>query len=314
MIHRARKTLAALAALAALAFMGVGASAYATQSAETADGENTMPYAVEDFPPSLQVLSWNMCGPQRATWNCSGTGTPEDKVGVITRQVAVNRVEAALLQEVCEDDLTLLMSRLGTGWNKTFAPYQWSQEGKKSNSRCGEDTGRADRIGTAIVVKGQISDANTYPLTQPTTGLQSPFQCATATASNTRLCSVHASRRGVNPDHPDWDYRDDQLAEIKAVVNGHPRVVFGGDFNALPPHDPDNTTAWVWPAGLYPNAAGAPGYEECDQNNATGTTRPTHASGAKIDYIFTSLPKNWCTVTTTPHSDHRVLIESIKTS
>ncbi|MFE2528420.1 endonuclease/exonuclease/phosphatase family protein [Streptomyces sp. NPDC059382] len=310
MIHRARKTLALLAALA---FMSVDASAYATQSADTADGENTMPYAVEDFPPGLQVLSWNMCGPQRATWNCQGTGTPEDKVGVITDQVAVNRVEAALLQEVCEDDLTLLMSRLGTGWNTTFAPYQWSQDGKKTNSRCGEDTGRADRIGTAIVVKGQISDAKTYPLTQPTTGLHSPFQCATATASNTRLCSVHASRRGVNPDHPDWDYRDDQLAEIKAVVNAHPRVVFGGDFNALPPHDPNNTTAWVWPTGLHATTAGGTGYEECDQNNATGTIRPTHASGSKIDYIFSSVPKNWCTVTTTPHSDHRVLIESVKT-
>ncbi|MFJ9079459.1 hypothetical protein ACIRO3_30110, partial [Streptomyces sp. NPDC102278] len=71
--------------------------------------------------------------------------------------------------------------------------------------------------------------------------------------------------------------------------------------------DPNNTTAWVWPAGLYANTAGAPGYEECDQNNATGTIRPTHASGAKIDYTFSSLPKNWCTVTTTPHSDHRVL-------
>ncbi|MBT2408896.1 MULTISPECIES: hypothetical protein [unclassified Streptomyces] len=60
---------------------------------------------------------------------------------------------------MCEDDLTPLTSTLGAGWSKNLEPYQWAQvvNGKRVtwNSRCGEDTGRADRVGTAIVVKGR---------------------------------------------------------------------------------------------------------------------------------------------------------------
>ncbi|MEU2655991.1 endonuclease/exonuclease/phosphatase family protein [Streptomyces sp. NPDC007325] len=317
MSSRKRRAFPTLVAAAVLGLVGTGVAAVSgglPSSAVAAGGEGvgSMPYAVDDFPRTLQVMSWNMCGPERASWGCGGTGTPEEKIGVVTGNVTVNRVGAALLQEVCEDDLTLLMTRLGASWNSTFQPYAWSQEGKKTPSRCGEDgTGRPDRIGTAIVAEGPLDDARSYPTTQPVTGLNTPFHCATATAWKVRLCTVHAARLGAEQSQPTWDYRDDQFAQIKAVVDTFPRTVFGGDFNALSPDTPNNTAAWIWPAGLYSTGPDTPGYQECDQTGTARTGRPTHKSGVKIDYIFASEQRNWCTVITTPYSDHRVLIESL---
>ncbi|MGW5848909.1 endonuclease/exonuclease/phosphatase family protein [Streptomyces sp. NPDC055254] len=269
------------------------------------------PTAQAAEPKNLQVMSWNMCGSQRSTWHCEGTGTPEQKIGVVKYHVQNSYVQAALLQEVCEDDLTLLMAQLGAGWSKSFEPYQWSQDGTTWNSRCGEDTGRADRIGTAVLVKGGMADARQYPVTQPYTGQHRPFQCATAVYWDVRLCNVHAARLGSNPDHPDWDYRDDQFAEIKAVVNTFPKVVFGGDFNALPPDAPNNSAAWVWPTGLYSTGPGTEGYQECDQTGAPRTGRATHSFGGKIDYVFSSETRRWCAVADSAYSDHHVMIESV---
>ncbi|MEU3827503.1 MULTISPECIES: endonuclease/exonuclease/phosphatase family protein [unclassified Streptomyces] len=262
---------------------------------------------------NLQVMSWNMCGSQRDTWNCAGTGTPDQKTDVVKYHVDHDYVQAALLQEVCEDDLTLLMSKLGPGWSKSFAPYKWSQDGVTWNSRCGNDgpDDRADRIGTAIVIKAGMADAKSYPLTQPWTGLNQPFQCATATWWDVRLCAVHLSRPGVNPDHPDWDYRDDQLKDIKNVTSGFPKVVFGGDFNSQAPDQPGNGDAWIWPADLYSKGPGTPGYTECDQDGASRTGRPTHDGGWKIDYVFSSEPRRWCAVADSAFSDHHVMIESV---
>ncbi|MFJ6793689.1 endonuclease/exonuclease/phosphatase family protein [Streptomyces sp. NPDC091268] len=313
MIHRARKGTTVLATLVALGGLGVSALAVAaTQPSSSAGGEDAMPYAIDVFPRTLQVMSWNMCGPQRAAYHCEGTGTPEEKTDVVTAQVATGRVEVALLQEVCENDLALLMSKLGPGWSKTFEGYQWlNDDGTKTNTRCGEDTGRADRVGTAIVVKGQVSEARSYPTTQPAAGQQTPFHCTTASAWGVRVCTVHATRVGANPNDPTADSRGAQFAEIKSVVDTFPRTVFGGDFNSRSPDDPKNTAAAVWPAGLYSTGPGTPGYQECDQTGASRTGRPTHTSGAKIDYIFSDQTRNWCIVTPTTKSDHSVLVESL---
>jgi len=263
-----------------------------------------------DAPKNLQVMSWNMCGSQRASWGCAPFGTPQDKIGVVKYHVDNDFVQAVLLQEVCEDDLTALMGRLGSGWSKSFQPYQWSQDGVKANNKCGEDNGRDDRIGTAIVVKAGMSAARAYPTTQPWTGQNRPFHCATATYWNIRLCDVHLSPAGSNPDHPDWEYADDQLAEIKDVVADYPNVVFGGDFNVEPPSYPGNTRAWVWPAGLYSTGPGVAGYAECDQ----GANRDTHDGGYKIDYIFGTETKRWCEVGASAYSDHHVVVYSVAVS
>ncbi|WP_329156730.1 endonuclease/exonuclease/phosphatase family protein [Streptomyces anulatus] len=265
------------------------------------------PPAVAAEPKNLQVMSWNMCDVPR--WNCTGTGTSAQKAGVVKYHVDNSYVQAALLQEVCENTLATLMTQLGPGWSRTFHPYQWSQNGARHDSPCVE--GAPERVGTAIVVKAGMGNARKIPTTQPWTGLQAPFQCANATYWDVELCNVHASWLGINPDHPDWDYRDDQFAEIKTVVDAFPRTVFGGDFNAQAPDVPNNTSPWVWPQGLYSQGPGTPGYQECDQTGTSRTGRPTHASGVKIDYLFSTETRRWCVVADSAYSDHHVMIESV---
>ncbi|MFE6104871.1 endonuclease/exonuclease/phosphatase family protein [Streptomyces laurentii] len=277
----------------------------------------TAPVAQAEEPKNLQVMTWNMCGSQRDTWNCAGTGTPDQKTDVVKYHVDTNYVQVALLQEICEDDLTLLMGKLGSTWNKSFFPYKWSQNGVTWNSRCGNDgpADRADRIGTAIVVKGPIADARQYPITVPWTGPNQPFQCATAVWWNTTVCNAHLTLKGSNPDHPDWDYRDDQLAEIQAIVAGFPHMVIGGDFNAQPPDsEGGKPSAWIWPDGFYSTGPDTPGYLECDQTGAERTGRPTHDGGWKLDYLFSGETRRWCALGASAYSDHHVMIESVAVS
>jgi len=253
-------------------------------------------------PKVLNVMSWNMCGVIR--WGC--TSTADAKIGVVKYHVANTFVQAALLQEVCEDDLTTLMGELGSGWSKAFTPYLWSQDGKTSPITC--DT---DRAGTAIIAKVGLSDVKVHATTQPWTGMHRPLLCATATYWATRLCSVHLTPHpGGNPDHPEWDYRDDQIGEIKGLVAGFPNFVIGGDFNVKPPQWPGTQDAWVWGNGLYYD--GTSGYVECDQQGSVRTGGPTHDSNTKIDYIFSSETRRWCARADSAHSDHHVLVESVE--
>jgi hypothetical protein len=255
-------------------------------------------------PKNLQVMSWNMCGSQRASWGCANTGTPQNKIDVVKHHVTDSFVQAALLQEICENDLTALMNQLGSGWSRSFQPYQWSQDGSRANNKCGEDTGRNDRIGTAIVVRAGLADARAYPTPQPWTGQNRPFHCATATYWNIRLCNVHLTPAGGNPDQPGWEYADDQLAEIATIVGGYQNVAFGGDFNVEPPYYAGNSRAWLWPANLYRGGR----YSECD----TGSDRDTHDGGYKIDDIFSTETKRWCAVGNSAYSDHHVVVYSIE--
>ncbi|MFD3946956.1 endonuclease/exonuclease/phosphatase family protein [Streptomyces sp. NPDC058579] len=300
------------AGLLALSGALYGATAQATPPATSvAAAAKAAPLAP---PPgtNLQVMSWNMCGVER--WGCTGTGTGDEKADVVKQYVQSNYVQAALLQEVCASGLDALMAKLGPGWSKSFAPYHWSQKGVKTPSPCATGAGSDpnDLVGTAIVVKAGLADAQQYPTTQPWTGLNRPFHCATATYFGVRLCTVHVSTKDTNPEHPDWDYRDDQLAEIKQVVSGFPKVVFGGDFNASPPDWPaGNKDAWIWPAGLYSQGPGTPGYQECDQQGTARTGRATSNGGWKIDYLFSSEARRWCVVADTERSDHHVLVESM---
>ncbi|WP_307870846.1 endonuclease/exonuclease/phosphatase family protein [Micromonospora sp. C51] len=271
-------------------------------------------------PPgtNLQLLTWNICGSQRANWGCSSFGTWADKNAVIQAQIQDNYVQAMLLQEICENDLASLMTTLGSGWTRSFAPYQWASKGVLTNNRCGEDNSpRGDRIGTAIVIKAGSSNAQTIATTQPWDGQQRPFHCATATYFNDiRLCNVHLSPPGSDTRDSSWEYSDDQLGEIKKVVDGYPNVAFGGDFNILPPdhvypvndeNNPDR--GWIWDAkdgNPYPR------YRECDQTNPAGGGRPTNTRGEKIDYVFSSRPWRWCAVTPTAFSDHYPLVYSMQ--
>ncbi len=256
-------------------------------------------------PRNLQVMSWNMCGSLRPTWHCENTGTVRQKVDVVRYHVANSYVRAALLQEICEDALDLLLTDLGSAWSARFVPYRWSQDGVLADSPCGPVV-NGNRIGTAIVVRAGLAAPVTHTITQPWTGLQRPFHCATAAYWGVRLCNAHLTPAGGNPDHPTWEYADDQLEEIRDITATHPRVVLGGDLNVNPPDRVGNTRAWLWNGGdLYAS------YDECDQVGPLRDGRPTHNGGWKLDYIFTGETRRWCAVADSAYSDHHVVIQSI---
>lgn len=284
--------------------------------------------SVAAAPPSgtnLQVLSWNMCDVVR--WGgCTERQTAE-KVALLKQKVQSNYVQAMLLQEVCQSTLNELLTQLGPAWSANFAPYHWSQKGAQTVSPCETKPGTDDPkdpnddVGTAIVVKAGLSEPVVYPTVQASTGLVPPFQCVTATYFEVRLCNVHSPRRESDLDFPSLDYRDDYQMAIRDAVEEYPKVVFGGDFNAIPADAGDKVEfAKVWkPAELY-TAAGKP-YAECDQMNFPGerTGSATHDDPQmKLDYIFGNLVGRSCVVQSAAPageknlSDHRYIIYSVK--
>jgi Endonuclease/Exonuclease/phosphatase family len=275
---------------------------------------------------NLQLMTWNICGSQRDTYHCRDAapapnyGTFADKLGVIKANIQNNFVQALLLQEICENDLTTLMNDLGPGWSKAFSAYQYSIEGALSNVKCGNDgSSRQDRYGTAIVIKAGLSNAQIVPTDQPWwKGLQRPVQCATATYFNDiRLCNLHLTPAGGDEKNPIWEFADDQLGAVQQVLAGYANVAFGGDFNLKPPDEPSNAARnWLWPDDLYWD--GVTGYRECDQQDAANPVRNgriTHAKdAAKYDYVFSNRPWRWCKLEATAYSDHAALIYSMRIS
>ncbi|MGJ7417705.1 endonuclease/exonuclease/phosphatase family protein [Streptomyces cinereoruber] len=307
------RRLGAAAAGGVLMVLGIGPSGSVAAAPPPPAGTN------------LQVLSWNVCDVVR--WGgCTERRTAE-KVALLKRQVTEKYVQAMLLQEVCQSTLKELLGQLGPAWSAHFTPYHWSQKGVLTASPCATKPGTSqpadpdDDVGTAIVVKASLEDPVQYPMIRASTQLVPPFQCATATYFGVRLCNAHLPRSQSDDDFPGLDYRDDHMLAVKDVVDDHPQVVFGGDFNTQPP-DAGPSSAKVWkPAELYSTGTGQPGYAECDQAGLPGTTkprngRPTHDSNVKIDYLFGSLPGRWCEVEpeapagTANLSDHRYLIYS----
>lgn len=303
-----------VAAGAALVLLGIGPSG-SVAAAEPKPGTN------------LQVLSWNMCDVTR--WGGCTERQVTQKVALLKQKVQENYVQAMLLQEVCQSTLKELTASLGPTWSVNFTPYHWSQKGSLTVSPCETKPGTSeprdpnDNVGTAIVVAAGLSDPVQYPTIQASTGLVPPLQCATATYFEVRLCNVHNPRRESDEDFPTQDYRDDYMLAVRDIVEDSPKVVFGGDFNTLPP-DAGAAHAKVWkPAELYSTGAGSPGYAECNQDKFPETVKPrtgepTHDTGYKLDYIFSNLVNRWCVIEPkAPEgqknlSDHRFLIYSVE--
>lgn len=295
----------------------LSAALLALSVAPTASASTAVTAAEASTPPpgtNLQVLNWNMCGVER--WGgCAATGTPAQKIDVVKGYVKTHYVQAALIQEVCESTLTSLVDGLNNdpaiqpGWTANFVPYMYSSNGVRWASPCtvvdGKNVGRA---GTAIVIKAGLADPVNHAFPGPLTGLNPPFQCATATYFGVRLCTAHVSTKPTAAGEK--DYRAEQLAEIKKVVTQHPKVSVSGDFNTLPPDWPGSTPA-TWPVDFYSGGEGTPGYRECDQEGTARTGRSTTDGGWKIDYLFSSEQRRWCLVADTAYSDHHVLIESV---
>ncbi|MFE5604468.1 endonuclease/exonuclease/phosphatase family protein [Streptomyces coelicoflavus] len=249
------------------------------------------------------MATWNMCGVRQ--WNCSDTGSPAAKTSALRRLATADGARVLLLQEACSEDLEAARKGLGRSWQLAFQPYfSRDRAGTTTHVRCaGKGHGLA---GFAVLSAHPLTSVRTVPSQQPSTGLQRGILCATLTAADVRVCDAHLTLPDGDAAHPGWEYRDDQLKALMAAVPGQ-RTVFGGDFNLDPP-GPRNPAAWVWPSAAYRT------YQECDQASPSSrTARATHASGHKLDYLFTGLPRIACTVRNTGRSDHRALLLEVRT-
>ncbi|MFI1756884.1 endonuclease/exonuclease/phosphatase family protein [Streptomyces sp. NPDC020571] len=263
----------------------------------------TSPAPAHGAGGTLTVATWNMCGVRQ--WNCSETGSPAAKESALRRLVTADGARVLLLQETCSGDLERARRSLGSSWHLAFRPYaSRDRAGRTAPVRCtGNSRGSA---GFAVLSAHPLTSVRAVPSPQPVAGLRRGILCATVAGPDIRVCVAHLTLPDGDPAHPSWEYRDDQLKALVAAVPKQ-RTVFGGDFNLAPP-GARNPAAWVWPSAAYH------AYRECDQNSPSSyPARPTHASGHKLDYLFTGLPRISCTVRNTGTSDHRALLLEVRT-
>ncbi|MGW7328295.1 endonuclease/exonuclease/phosphatase family protein, partial [Streptomyces sp. NPDC054840] len=249
----------------------------------------------------VSVATWNMCGVRQ--WSCEKTGGPKEKLKQLRDLVGDSGVQVLLLQEVCSEDLPSFARSLGPQWQSAFEPYaEVDAAGRRTSVDCtGQGKGQA---GYGLLAGSPLTDVEAIPTEQPTVGLHRGILCARVPAQRLRVCNAHLSLRESDDEHPDWDFRDDQLSSLVAAASTDAGTVFGGDFNTPPPvgDKNKNTSAWIWPSEAYTT------YRECDQKGSSRAGRTTLKDGTKIDYLFTRLPRTGCEVVDTKASDHRPLV------
>ncbi len=268
----------------------------------TSEPGATMPSALtpEATQDTVSVATWNMCGVEQ--WGCADKGSPNDKFLQLRALADGRGVRVMLLQEVCSEDLLSAARRLGKDWHSEFDPYVSVDEAGRSVpvSCTGEGRGQA---GSGLLAASPLTEVQAVPTRQPTAGVHRRFLCAQVPAQGVRVCNGHVALRGADTAHPDRDFREDQLRSLFEAASEHDpdRTIVGGDFNSPPPVG-GSSTAWLWPAEAYTT------YQECDQKGGSRAGRRTHDDGAKIDYLFTALPRTGCQVVETKSSDHRALV------
>lgn len=254
-------------------------------------------------PEELRIATWNMCGVRQ--WGCEDTGSRRQKIDAVEELATAGGAGVIMLQEVCADDLALARKELGGSWHSTFQAYSYrAADGTDTPVRCAQRLGGT--AGIAVLASSPLSHVEQVPTPQPVVGLRRGIRCATVATRDVQVCDAHLSLVGADKAHPRWEYRDDQLAALFGAAG--PRTVFGGDLNSSPPTAADDTYRWIWPDEAYRR------YRECDQASPSSRAgRDTHASGSKLDYEFTALPRTGCAVRDTGVSDHRALVMTVRT-
>ncbi|MFF1483451.1 endonuclease/exonuclease/phosphatase family protein [Streptomyces sp. NPDC058319] len=310
-----------------------------------ASDTHDMPAAGSAPASDLNVMTWNLCANNRScAWSGGLAGYAElnSDISAHLRSGSGALPDVIFFQEFCEKHAKRVEEMLekpvgegGTGrqWDVRFAPIhnEGDANGPLIQKQCAikdkNDNVVADRgaYGVAIAVPDENVWYKRYDLVSPTYNLkyeQRTAVCAVLPSRAVAACTAHLSA-GYLYEDPDGTWRKRQAQQLLDITRTYEakgyRVVFGGDFNLVPPYPQ------AGPKEGGPSEALDPVYDkylECGQQgdpDAKRTGAPTaNASGGKptrkIDYIFApkNAPVRNCSVSSgSGHSDHWTLYGTV---
>ncbi|MGW6275357.1 endonuclease/exonuclease/phosphatase family protein [Streptomyces sp. NPDC055060] len=274
---------------------------------------------------TLDVMSWNVCAN-----NNTACGWSDERAGYaeLTEQIEsrLKDPDVIFFQEFCEKHAKRVEWMLekpvaeggtGRGWDVRFAPLHHQKGGPTVQKQCamGPAPDNADRgaYGVAIAVPDENTWYESHALPSPDT---SDFEersalCAALPSRAVMVCNAHFSAGGASFGDPLGYERTKQAKQMETIVATYEkkgyRVVFGGDFNSVPP----DYTASDGPNTVLTDTYAA--HRECDEGSLPGSprngeaTKPLDGRKIKIDYIFAPDSAQFTSCTVTPDagkSDH----------
>ncbi|WP_406374650.1 endonuclease/exonuclease/phosphatase family protein [Streptomyces sp. NBC_00647] len=307
----------------------------------SADEWEVPPAVVAAPADKVDVMTWNVCAnAKQCTWSGGLAGYEEltDGIQARLRNPGNNEMpDVIFFQEFCEKhakrvewmlEKPVLEGGTGRGWDVRFAPiHQQGDSGPLVQKQCsvtdknGQPVADRGAYGVAIAVPDTNTWYKRYDLPSPSYEKRTAV-CAVMPAQALAACSAHLSS-GYKDDDPDGTNRIKQAQKIVEITRTYEdrgyRVVFGGDFNLVPPY-PEADKEHGGPSTALNVVYDR--YQECGQSgdpDALRTGKPT-ANGVdghptrKLDYIFSpkNAPISDCTVSaTTGNSDHWTLYGSV---
>ncbi|MFI5497177.1 LamG-like jellyroll fold domain-containing protein [Actinoplanes sp. NPDC051859] len=245
---------------------------------------------------SIRAMSWNVCneagGSRGNDAFCPWRNQQQGKAEAIASIAHTRDLNALLLQEICYPEngqqtnnlLTMVLHVLGPEW--TYVTKIGQNSG---GTRCRD--GIDGTIGSAILVRGKISESWGVDLLPPSDPRLKPMHCAKVEGWVTTLCNVHLA-------HDNRQQYQEQTAVLVRKLGAMGHVLLGGDFN----HSFSSQNM------LQPLYDGP--YAECDEqayvpndavNEVTHFNAPVNGkpdAPTKLDYLFSTAGFSGCDVLT----------------
>ncbi|MFI1017694.1 endonuclease/exonuclease/phosphatase family protein [Streptomyces sp. NPDC020965] len=237
--------------------------------------------------PVLRFLSYNICGNNDTTADCSLTDEVNQRSAEVVRQATEWDSDILFLQEVCRSQYDEVRRRLASlGYEGTFERMLTpAQDGSGDLCKYTPSGGTAvpeNDFGIAVFAKGPIVALPALHLYSPTKDARWKAACLETALQGrtTRACSVHLTHN----DRPERTKQAESLArQVKPWIDQGIPVVLGGDFN--PQHeitDPNDPTKKIIEprlaplaeplSRLYSHSGGTGQFIETDQADAARFT------------------------------------------
>ncbi|MFG3047637.1 endonuclease/exonuclease/phosphatase family protein [Streptomyces sp. NPDC048241] len=294
-----------------------------------AAGTGPLPEPAGQTASTLDVMSWNVCAN-----NNDDCGWSDDRAGYaeLTEEIRtrLRNPDVIFFQEFCEKHAKrvewLLEKETPIDWDVRFAPLHHATSGGplvQKQCAMGPKPDSADRgaFGVAVAVPDENTWYQRHDLTSPAADQheQRSALCAALPSRAVMVCNAHFTAGGKDFGDPNGSIRTTQAKELRDIARNYERqgyrVIFGGDFNSVPP---DFKTEKDGPTTILTDTYAA--YRECDEGSIKGSprdgevTKPLGNREIKIDYIFAPDAAEFtsCTVTRdTGKSDHYPLYGTV---